>query len=134
MAASMWKNMRNFVSRKNLYRLVFDPQLAIFSMFVLLIAELVVNILVIKKIKCKYCWLLLWIIQYSPPVTAVPAIHFVTCCFVSWNSFCMSFKDKKTGIKFMVLPLEPTQSNMSSTNNTNLHKDTFKEFNRPNAI
>lgn len=59
----MWKNMRNFVSRKNLYRLVFDPQLAIFSMFVLLIAELVVNILVIKKIKCKYCWLLLWIIQ-----------------------------------------------------------------------
>uniref|UniRef100_A0A8W8KG43 dolichyl-P-Man:Man5GlcNAc2-PP-dolichol alpha-1,3-mannosyltransferase n=1 Tax=Magallana gigas TaxID=29159 RepID=A0A8W8KG43_MAGGI len=51
MAASMWKNMRNFVSRKNLYRLVFDPQLAIFSMFVLLIAELVVNILVIKKIK-----------------------------------------------------------------------------------
>lgn len=55
MAASMWKNMRNFVSRKNFYRLVFDPQLAIFSMFVLLIAELVVNILVIKKIKCKYC-------------------------------------------------------------------------------
>lgn len=75
MAASMWKNMRNFVSRKNFYRLVFDPQLAIFSMFVLLIAELVVNILVIKKIKCKYC--------YSPPVTAVPAIHFVTWCFVS---------------------------------------------------
>lgn len=30
----------------------------------------------------------------------------------------------------MVLPLEPTQSNMSSTKNTNLHIDTFKEFNR----
>lgn len=43
----------------------------------------------------------------------------------------MSFKDiKQTGIKFMVLPLEPTQSNMSSTKNTNLHIDTFKEFNR----
>lgn len=30
----------------------------------------------------------------------------------------------------MVLLLEPTQSNMSSTKNTNLHIDTFKEFNR----
>nr|XP_022343201.1 dol-P-Man:Man(5)GlcNAc(2)-PP-Dol alpha-1,3-mannosyltransferase-like [Crassostrea virginica] len=47
MAASMWK----IVSRKNLYRLVFDPKLAIFSMCALLLAELVVNILVIKKIK-----------------------------------------------------------------------------------
>ena len=53
MAASMWKILRNNVSRKNLYRLVFDPKLAIFSMCALLLAELVVNILVIKKIKCK---------------------------------------------------------------------------------
>lgn len=68
----MWRKMRTYVSRKNIHRLIFDPQCAIFSMFLLLIAEVAVNILVIKKIKCK-----LFHLQSGHCTTAVQRnIHF----------------------------------------------------------
>ena len=52
MAAS-WKKIRGTLSPGNLKRYLTDPRSPWFVMFGLLFAELIVNILVIQKIKCK---------------------------------------------------------------------------------